>query len=113
MEHYEYVHLLINIITEEIRIHYNLRDMNKNRYIYADIRKVMYGLPYVGLISKLISFQKTCTTWILPMLAHTRTMEAQLETSDFSLLVDDVGVKYFEREHVKHLFMCIQKYFLA
>ena len=45
MERYEYTFLPINIIPEEIIEEYNLRDMDKNGYVYADIRKWMYNLP--------------------------------------------------------------------
>ena len=51
MERYEYINLRINIISEEIIIQYNLRAMNKDGYVYADIRKVMHIPPQAGQIS--------------------------------------------------------------
>ena len=44
MELYEYIRPPINIIPEEIRTQYNLRAMEKNGYVFAEIIKVMYGL---------------------------------------------------------------------
>ena len=48
MECYEYIPLPLNIITEDIIEKYNLRSMDKNVHVYADIIKVMYGLPQAG-----------------------------------------------------------------
>ena len=39
VEQYEYISLLLNIMLEEIIKQYNLRAINKNVYIYAEIRK--------------------------------------------------------------------------
>ena len=35
-------------------------------------------------------------------------MKSQMKTSDFSLVVDDFGVKYAGKEHIEHLIACIQ-----
>ena len=50
MESYEYIHLPINIIPEEIITLYNLRAMKKNGYVYAEIRKEISGLPQARII---------------------------------------------------------------
>ena len=50
MERYEYIRLPINIIQYEIIAQYNLRTMSNNVYVYAETRKVIYGLPQVGRI---------------------------------------------------------------
>ena len=50
MNRYEYIHLLLKLISEKTISQYVLRGIEKNGYIYADIRKIMYDLPQPGRI---------------------------------------------------------------
>ena len=48
----EYMLLQLVIISEEIILKYNLRDLvDNNGWVYIEIRKGMYGLPQAGIIA--------------------------------------------------------------
>ena len=48
----EYMRLQLDIIPEEIIVKYNLRDLvDKDGWVYIEIRKGMYGLPQAGIIA--------------------------------------------------------------
>ena len=56
----------------------------ENGYAYADIRKLMYSQPPTNRTnSKGLTYQKSSTKLILPVLAHIQHMEAQMDTSKF------------------------------
>jgi hypothetical protein len=48
----EYMRLRLDIIPEEIIVKYNLRDLvDKEEWVYNEIRKGIYGLPQAGIIA--------------------------------------------------------------
>ena len=48
---YEYIKLHLEIIHDKIIQQYNLLDIAVNGWIYCEIKKGMYGLPYTGKIA--------------------------------------------------------------
>jgi hypothetical protein len=80
---------------------HNLADTNK--YISIKIQKGMYGLPQAGipaqeLLKKPLNKHGYCQSPITPGL-----LRRNLCPISFTLCVDDFGIKYVSREHVKHL----------
>ena len=51
MDTYEYMRIKSSLIPEEITKQYHLSDKIHNGYIYMEIRKGVYGLTQVGIIS--------------------------------------------------------------
>ncbi len=52
LPNYEYMHLCLDIIPEEIILAYNQQDIaNPNGWVYIEIRKGMYGLPQAGILA--------------------------------------------------------------
>jgi hypothetical protein len=50
MTRYEYVRIKIDDVPGEIIKQYNLREkMDKDGYLYIEVRKRMYGLPQAGI----------------------------------------------------------------
>ncbi len=53
MLRYEYVHIRINDVPEEIIKQYNLHEkINSEGYVYIKVRKGMYGLPQAGILAQ-------------------------------------------------------------
>ena len=48
MEEHKSIRMSINVLLEEIISQYGIRILEQKRYIYAEIRKGMYGLPQYG-----------------------------------------------------------------
>jgi hypothetical protein len=52
IERYEYMRMRMADMPEEIIQQYNLRDKEKDGYMYVEIRRGMYGLPQAGIIAQ-------------------------------------------------------------
>ena len=52
MDCYEYIQLSINIIYDKMIEQYDIQDMEKYGYVYAKIRKGVYGLPQASKIAR-------------------------------------------------------------
>ena len=90
-------------ILQEIIDEYNLHDLISNGWIYMEIRKTLYGLKQSGALAakKLAAdlapfgYQKVpFTTGLWKHVSRPIT---------FTLVVDDFGVKYVNKEDAEHL----------
>eukprot|EP00956_Cyclotella_meneghiniana_P014712 scaffold22143_cov41-Cyclotella_meneghiniana.AAC.3 len=97
-------------IPEEIILEFKLRDkVSKEGSIYIMAIRGMYGLPQSGLLAnelleKLLNkngYYKS--KYILGLLKH------ELRPIQFTLVVDDFGVKYVGEEHAQHLKKALEK----
>jgi hypothetical protein len=97
---------------EDVIAHYKLNDIKtRNGYIYFEIQKGMYGLPQSGIIAQ--QLLKKCLN---AHGYHQSTITPGLWKHDtcpinFSLVVDDFGVKYVGKENVQHLLDTVQQYY--
>ena len=108
MNIYKYIKLPLNIIREEIIQQYNLRNLAHKGFVYMDIQKGMYGLPLAGKFANdklklhLAKFGYEPAP-IAPGLWRHQTRPLQ-----FSLVVDDLGIKYERQEDTTHLLDALQ-----
>ncbi len=100
----EYIRIKISNILEEIINKYQLREKaSETGHVYIKANKGMYGLPQAGLIANKLLEQKLSKheyrqSRIVPGLWKHNTRPIQ-----FTLVVDDFGVKYVGKEHAIHL----------
>ena len=100
----------ITDIPDEIVQEYKLKDkVTTEGYIYLEVRKGMYGLPQAGLLAqellekRLKKHRYTQSKLIPGFWTH------KWRTIQFSLVVDDFGVKYQGKEHAKHLMNALKE----
>ena len=106
------MHLKISDLPKSVVQQYNLKEKStKDMYIHLEIKRVMYGLPQVGLIAqqlleKLLN-KKGCKQ---------RNITQGFQTHDWCLIfsalfIDDFGVKYVSKQHADHLMTVLRKYY--
>jgi hypothetical protein len=112
MAQYEYMQLKISDMPDNVIKHYKLHDIvTPDGHIYCEIQKGMYGLPQVGIIVQELladclkqhGYTQSKTT---PGLWSHKTRPIQ-----FSLVVNNFGVKYVGKENALHLLNTIQKHY--
>jgi hypothetical protein len=100
----EYVKLKFTDIPEEIIVEYKLRELaTPDGSVYIEITKGMYGLPQAGLLANeqlevRLNKQGYKQSKLFPGLWSHSTRQIQ-----FTLVVDDFGVKYIHQEDAEHL----------
>jgi hypothetical protein len=106
----EYLRFHLDFIPEEIKIAYNLYELaDENGYVYAEINKGMYGLPQAGLLANKL-LEKRLNTHGYYQHRHTPGLWAhRTRPVQFTLVVDDFGVKYVGNEHAEHLIKALQE----
>jgi hypothetical protein len=96
---------LDNIIEE-----YKLRDIIANDgNIFCKVHCCMYGLPQAGIImQELLEKRLRIAGYTQSKLTPGYWTHA-LHPISFTLVVDDFGVKYINKDNVKHLFEVLKK----
>eukprot|EP00804_Cyclotella_cryptica_P015402 CCRYP_008024-RA/>CCRYP_008024-RA protein AED:0.10 eAED:0.10 QI:0/-1/0/1/-1/1/1/0/936 len=108
----EYLRVKLTDIPVEIITEYKLRDkVNKNGFVFIEVTKGMYGLPQAGLLANLLLEKRLnkhgyFQSKLVPWLWHHNTRRIQ-----FTLVVDDFGVKYERKEDADHLLSVLQEHY--
>jgi hypothetical protein len=103
--------MVINLasLPQETIEQYDFIELSQDGKAYIEIQKGMYGLPQAGILANELLQRNLANDGYRP-----KTLTHGLWTHDtrpisFSLVVDDLGVKYVGREHAEHLMACIRK----
>ena len=109
LEKFEYLRIPSSLLTEEIIKLYNLEDKIENGWVYCEIRKGMYGLPQAGLLAHRKLSHVLTNADFYPA-KHTPGLWLHKSRSiQFSLVVDDFGVKYTNRDDVDFLLQTLHQ----
>jgi hypothetical protein len=96
MLRYEYMHIQINDIPEEIIVEYGLREkVLSDGHVHVEIQNRVYSLPQAGILAQ--------------QLLKERLNKYGYPQSKFMLVVDDFGVKCEGKEHAMHLIKILKQ----
>ena len=99
MERYEYMKIRADLIPDAFLDQYNLRDKIYKSFVYCEIRRGMYGLPQAGIIANQL-LKKRLAVHGYYKLPHTPGLwRHEHRPVQFTLVVDDFGIKYIGQEH--------------
>jgi hypothetical protein len=103
--------MVINLfsLSQEMIDKYDLLNVAQDGKVYIEIQKGVYGLPQAGILSNELLQRNLAKGGYLPTQHTHRIWTHDTRPILFSLVVDDLGVKYVGREHAEHLMACIKK----
>jgi hypothetical protein len=108
MDTLEYMRIPIKLVPHEIILKYNLLPLVSDGHIYIEVQKGMYGLSQGGILANQLLARRLAihgyhqTTFTPGLWRHvTRPIQ-------FTLVVDDFGVKYVGAEHAHHLIAALE-----
>jgi hypothetical protein len=106
---FEYMVINLSSLPQETIDKYGLLELSQDGKVYIEIQKGMYGLPQAGILANELFQRNLAKDGYRPM-PHTHGLWTQATRPiSFSLVVDDFGVKYVDRQHAEHLMACIKK----
>jgi hypothetical protein len=111
MERYEYMRIKADLIPDNFKTYYKLHDKIHIGYIYCKIRRGMYGLPQAGIIANQL-LKKRLAEFGYFELPHTPGLWKHASRPvQFTLVVDDFGIKYVGQDHLNHLIKALKKFY--
>jgi hypothetical protein len=103
--------MVINLasLPQETIKKYDLNKLAQDGKVYIEIQKGMYCLPQAGILANELLQRNLAKDGYHPT-THTHGLWTHnTRPISFSLVVDDLGVKYVRQEHAEHLMTCIKK----
>jgi hypothetical protein len=98
----------LSLISQETIDKYELIELAQDEKLYIEIQKVMYGLPQAGILTNELLQRNLAKDGYRPT-QHTHGLwKHDTHPISFSLVVDDLGVKYVGCEHAENLMECIK-----
>ena len=109
MKRYKYFRMKIDLFPQDIIEEFNLMDkVDHDRNVFCEVCRGMYGLPQAGIIAQELPKERLMVTgYHQSKLTPGFWMHAWRPIS-FTLVVDDFGVKYINKDDVAHLLAALQ-----
>ena len=103
MDRYEYMHIPLDVFPQHVIDQYDLARHAKNRKVYLEIRRSIYGLPQSGKLANDF-LQKKFGPVGYHEVPHTPGLWKHISRPvSFTLVVDYFGVKYVGEDNIQHL----------
>jgi hypothetical protein len=100
---FEYMRMLLSRFPEEIIQKYNLNALAVDGWVYIEIRKGMYGLKQAGLLANQLLQTRLAPFGYSPARHTPGLWLHKTRPISFTLVVDDLAVKYVGKQHAEHL----------
>ena len=111
MDRFEYMKMPIDIFPQTTIAQYNLHQHVHHGFIYLELRKAIYGLPQAGILANQLLRQRLRPFGYYEV-AHTPGLWKHITRPvQFTLTVDDFGVKYDSKEHADHLIHALRTHY--
>jgi hypothetical protein len=109
LPHYEYVCIPTHMLPPAIIALYKLENKIHNGYVYAEVQKGMYGLPQAGKLAN-NRLRKFLAPYGYVPCPVTPGLWTHLHSDlMFTLVVDDFGIRYTNKQDVEDLIAIINK----
>ena len=111
MDRYEYMKMPISIFPEHTKKQYDMEKYATNGFIYLEIRSAIYSLPQGGVLANKLLRKRLAPEGFYEV-PHTPGLWKHISRPiQFSLVVDDFGVKYVGKKHALFLLQVLHKYY--
>ena len=111
MDRFEYMKMPLSIFPQATIEQYDLDKHAKNGFVYLEIRKAIYGLPQAGILANKLLRQRLRPHGYYEV-AHTPGLWKHISNpTQFTLTVDDFGVKYVGKENALHLINALRQHY--
>ena len=106
---YEYAQIPLKLIPQEIIDEYNLVDIAVNGIVYIEIRKGMPGLKQAGKIANDRLTTHLARHGYHPVPRTPSLWQHETNSVQFTLVVDDFGIKYTNKADADHLLQALKQ----
>ena len=112
LKRYEYVRMNIRDFPDDVIERYKLNKLvNKDGMVFVEIRRGMYGLPQAGLLSQELLEKRLNKHGYVQSDRTPGLWTHKWRPIQFSLVVDDFGVKYVGEENLTHLVNILKEHY--
>jgi hypothetical protein len=108
----EYLRIKLTDIPDEIIQEYRLHTLvNAKGFVFVEVTKGMYGLPQAGLLANELLEKRLNKNGYFQSKIVAGLWSHKTRPIQFTLVVDDFGVKYVGKEHAEHLLKTLEDHY--
>jgi len=111
MTRYEYMKMPLNVFPDHIVQQYKLEQHAKDGFVYLEVRKAIYGLPQAGILANQLLRQRLRPHGYYEVPHTPGLWKHTTRPTQFTLTVDDFGVKYIKQDDADHLITALKKHY--
>jgi len=112
LKRYEYLRLRLSDLPDEIIEEYKLNEKaTPDGMVFLEVRKGMYGLPQAGLLAQELLAERLAKKGYHQSKTTPGLWKHKWRPVQFTLVVDDFGVKYVGKEHAEHLMEALKEHY--
>ena len=108
---YEYMKIKASLVPEEFKQLYNLHDKVYNGFIHMEVWQGIYGLPQADILANKLLKQRLANHGYFELPHTPGLFKHTSQPIQFTLVVDDFGIKYTEERNPQHLIDAIEEYY--
>ena len=108
-DRFKYMKMPINLFPEWIVKQYELMKHVLNGFIYLKMRCAVWGLPQAGILANKLLRRRLLPHGYYECNNTPGLWKHETRPIFFTLVVNDIGVKYVGKELVDHLIRCIKQ----
>ena len=111
LDRFEYMKIKAELVPEEFKKQYKLHDKIYKGFLYMEIRRGCYGLPQSGILANKLLKTRMAKHGYFEV-THTPGLWKHVSRPiQFTLVVDDFGIKYVGDEHFEHLINALKEHY--
>jgi hypothetical protein len=111
MARFEYMKIPINVFPQATIKQYNLLQHQHNGFIYLEVRKAIYSLPQAGFLANQLLRQRLRPFGYFEVMHTPGLWKHVSRPIQFTLTVDDFGIKYEGNKHADHLIDALRTHY--
>ena len=112
LKRFEYARIRLSDLPEDIIDEYKLKEKaTEQGFVYVEVRRGMYGLPNAGIIAQQLLEKRLEKHGYRQSKFTPGLWSHEWRPIQFTLVVDDFGVKYIGDEHAEHLIQCVKQHY--
>eukprot|EP00804_Cyclotella_cryptica_P022892 CCRYP_005102-RB/>CCRYP_005102-RB protein AED:0.43 eAED:0.43 QI:0/-1/0/1/-1/0/1/0/176 len=111
MDRYKYMRIIADLLPDAFKDAYNLWDKMYNGYVYMEIHRSSYGLPQAGIVANKLLKKRLASDGYFELPRTPGLFKHSSRPVQFSLVVDDFGIKYIGQQHLEHLIASIKQHY--
>ena len=112
LKRFEYARIRLSDLPEDIIEEYKLKEKaTEQGFVHVEVRRGMYGLPNAGIIAQQLLEKRLEKHGYKQSKFTPGLWSHEWRPIQFTLVVDDFGVKYIGDEHAEHLIQCVKQHY--
>ncbi len=109
LEYFIYMKMPLSLFPLWIREQYNMDACAHKGFVYICMERAVWGLPQAGILANKLLQKWLAPNGYLECINTPGLWQHTWRPIQFTLVVDNFGIKYVGKEHMDHLIQCIKE----